>query len=287
MASFVEPFLTEFQGNKPLTPFLYSSLYLLIQNLLQRFVKANILNSPKPFSIYKIDLEDKQNLMKVEDVDLGFATKAAFKKCKQFSTKDVQLFRTECLVFMKSIVVKLLEKSPLIYSFTRSMSCLDPQILASNEALANTRLSSALTHLTELNRISGDKSDAILRDYKNLIDQNVVKHKIKEFNKEERLDHFWVRLIDSRSGYANLLSFIKLICILFHGNASLERGFSINSACLVENLMKDSLVGQRVVYDAITEAGGIKEVLIQKKMIHSFRISSLRCKEALKGSQEP
>lgn len=285
MASFVEPFLTEFQGNNPLTPFLYSSLHLLIQNLLQRFVKTNILNSPKPFSIYKIDLDDKQNLMKVEDVDIGFATKAAFKKCTNVSNKDFHLFRTQCLVFMKSIVIKLLEKSPLAYSFTRSMSCLDPQILASNEALANTRLSSALTHLTGLNRISGDKADAILREYKSLISQNVVKQKIKEFNKEERLDHFWVKLIDSRSGYANLLSFIKLICILFHGNASLERGFSVNSACLVENLMQDSLVGQRVVYDAITEAGGIKEVLIQKKMIHSFRNSSVRCKEALKEKQ--
>ncbi|KAG8178496.1 hypothetical protein JTE90_023424 [Oedothorax gibbosus] len=225
MASFVELFLTEFQGNKPLTPFLYSKLYLLVKYLLQRFVKPSVLNSSNAFSMYKINLNDKQNLLKVEYVDIGFATKAAFKKCKNVSSSDVEFFRSQCLVFMEGIVVKLLEKSPLSYSFTRSMSCLVPQKIASDDALANKRLSAALTYLTELNRMSGDTADAISRKYKNLIGENVVKQQIKLFNKEDRLDHFWVRLIDSRLGYANLLSFIKLICILFHGNASLERGF--------------------------------------------------------------
>jgi len=41
---------------------------------------------------------------------------------------------------------------------------------------------------------------------------------------------------------------------LFHGNAAVERSFSINKECLVENLLEDSLVAQRVVYDAVSAA---------------------------------
>ena len=38
--------------------------------------------------------------------------------------------------------------------------------------------------------------------------------------------------------------------ILSHGSAAVESGFSINNDMLVENLLEESLVGQRIVYDS-------------------------------------
>ena len=41
----------------------------------------------------------------------------------------------------------------------------------------------------------------------------------------------------------------KLLLCLSHGQASVERGFGVNSNLLVENMHEDSLIVQRIVHD--------------------------------------
>ena len=43
----------------------------------------------------------------------------------------------------------------------------------------------------------------------------------------------------------------KLLSCLSHGQASVERGFSVNSNLLVENMPEDSLTAQRIVQDHV------------------------------------
>ena len=62
-----------------------------------------------------------------------------------------------------------------------------------------------------------------------------------------------------------------MILILFHENASLEHGFSINKEILVENPLLESLVAQGRVYDVIANRGGIEKVSIAKNLIHAAR----------------
>lgn len=64
---------------------------------------------------------------------------------------------------------------------------------------------------------------------------------------------------------------MKLLSCLSHGNAAVERGFSVNKECLVENLKEDSLVAQRVVHDAVLAAGGIAQVDITDRMVKTVR----------------
>ena len=40
-----------------------------------------------------------------------------------------------------------------------------------------------------------------------------------------------------------------MVLTLFHGQASVERGFNINKAVLQPNLMNKSLTSQKLVYD--------------------------------------
>lgn len=55
-----------------------------------------------------------------------------------------------------------------------------------------------------------------------------------------------------------LVKFMQKICVLFHGNAAVERSFSINKDCLVENLLERSLVAQRRhICDGVKAAKGI------------------------------
>jgi len=63
---------------------------------------------------------------------------------------------------------------------------------------------------------------------------------------------------------------------MFHGNTSVERSFSFNKECLVENLHEDSLISQRIVHDAVSACGGVSQVEVTKPMIHAVRIAGTR-----------
>lgn len=87
-----------------------------------------------------------------------------------------------------------------------------------------------------------------------------------------RLDHFWVRILsDFGKKGTHLLEFVKIILILSHGNAALERGLSVNADCIIENQRQESLIALRVVYNAVNVAGGITSLSIDKGMTHAAR----------------
>ena len=89
---------------------------------------------------------------------------------------------------------------------------------------------------------------------------------------KERIDDFYVTILSGKPKFKELFSFVKLVCILSHGNATVESGFSINSDVLVENLLEKSVVAQRQVYDGIHHSGGVLEVDITKSLIKSVDI---------------
>ena len=93
---------------------------------------------------------------------------------------------------------------------------------------------------------------------------------------KERVDDFYVTILDEKPKFKELFNVVKLVRILSHGNATAESGFSINSDVLVENLLEKYVVGQRQVYDGIHHPGGVLKVCITKSMIKSVNISHSR-----------
>ena len=59
--------------------------------------------------------------------------------------------------------------------------------------------------------------------------------------------------------------------IMSHENANVERGFSINSDYLWENMKKKSLIARRMVFDSITVKGGLRNFEVSKQMILNVR----------------
>jgi len=58
---------------------------------------------------------------------------------------------------------------------------------------------------------------------------------------------------------------MKLVMVLSHGNAAVEDVFSINKELLIDNMLEETVVAQRVVFDAIRNAGmDIKNVDIYR-----------------------
>ena len=62
---------------------------------------------------------------------------------------------------------------------------------------------------------------------------------------------------------------IKKLLLLSHGQASVERGFSINRQIEVENLHEESLVAQRIICDHLQAVGGILKVNLSNELLIS------------------
>ena len=62
---------------------------------------------------------------------------------------------------------------------------------------------------------------------------------------KERMGNFYVTILGEKPKFKEFFIIVKLVCILSHGNATVESGFSISSDVLVENLLEKSLVAQR------------------------------------------
>lgn len=97
-----------------------------------------------------------------------------------------------------------------------------------------------------------------------------------------RVDHFWRTLLVANHCSDLFCNFLKKVLILSHGNADIERGFSINKEAIVENQLNESLIAQRQVYGGVQEMGGVCNIVdIPKAMILKVRNSRSMYKEDL------
>ena len=70
----------------------------------------------------------------------------------------------------------------------------------------------------------------------------------KRVTESHRLDTFYWKWCDGISTFKKLVEVSKVILTLSHGQASVERSFSVNKSLLVENLATKSLIAQRIIY---------------------------------------
>ena len=69
--------------------------------------------------------------------------------------------------------------------------------------------------------------------------------------KSDCVDVFLMDLLPENS-HVDPLKVIKIICIISHEQSFTERGFSINKKVNDCNMLEESLICQRVVYDALS-----------------------------------
>jgi hypothetical protein len=287
LIALVEPFLKEYQTDVPLVPFLHGSLESIAINVMGRFVKESVLKENT--AIHKVDLKKKQNLLSASEIDLGYATRSALKKRQKekVSDKNILEFRENCLLCLKTFLSKILECSPLLFPLTKAVTCFDPAV-AANSKISKKKIMSLLTILNEHKWIDGVFADKAQREYENVCSWSHVNEKLKRFKRQDcRVDAFWRDLLKGEENCDCIISIMKLVMSLSHGNANVERGFSVNSECLVENLKEQTLISQRIVYDSI--ASTVKDVNsyeISKSLIHSFKNAHALLKEDVKKRQQ-
>ncbi|CAN7985972.1 unnamed protein product [Ixodes hexagonus] len=265
VAMALKPFLTEYQTDKPMVFFLARDLETVLRKLLTRFLKCSALSSSKGITgLLRVDIENPDNHAPLEKVDVGHAAEQIVKSAKAIS-KDVFQFRMECKQFLINATKKVLERSPLRFPVVRGLSSLDPRQMCSrpDECLAGFR--KVLDVLITAGRMTDHQRDTVLAQYTELLQEQ--KHHLRLFEKgTNRLDEFFAELMRHNSSYTELWKVVKLLLVLSHGQATVERGLSVNRQVSVENLKDLSYVSQRIVCDAVDKAGGVLNVPVTKEL---------------------
>ena len=78
----------------------------------------------------------------------------------------------------------------------------------------------------------------------------------------DRLDEFyWNYMKDAK--HKKVWKILRIIFTLLHGQAAVERGFSVNSKLLVENLQEKTLVASDFVYSSVkSDANHFSELFL-------------------------
>ncbi|XP_077517199.1 uncharacterized protein LOC144128020 [Amblyomma americanum] len=261
----LQPFLTHFQTDKPVMFFLAKDLENIVRKLLTKFLKSSVLCSSVGITgLLKIDFEDLNNHVPLEKIDVGHTTEQLLKNHK-VSVKAAFAFRMQCKQFLLSVTKKILEKSPLRYPIVRGLSSLDPRQMSSKPDECAEGLKKVLDALISAERIHEHSKDTVLAQFIELLQER--KHELQLFQRSSHtLDKFFYELLKVGSAYAELWRVVKLLLTLSHGQASVERGFSVNRQVSVENMKEVSHISQRIICDAVHIAGGIFNVPITKEL---------------------
>lgn len=264
VAMALKPFLVEYQTDKPMAFFLAKDLETVLRKLLMKFLKCSILSAKGIVGLLKVDVDNVENHIPLEKVDIGYKAEQIIKNSR-VSSRDVFQFRMECKQFLISATKKVLERSPLKFVFVRGLSSLDPRQMCSKPDECLTGFRKVLDTLIAAGRIAEHFRDTVLAEYTELLHEQ--KHKLRQYDKSvDRLDEFYPDLLKFSSSYSELWTIVKLLLVLSHGQATVERGFSVNRQVCVENLKDLSYVSQRVVCDAVEKAGGVLQVPITREL---------------------
>jgi hypothetical protein len=279
----LEDFLTSFQSEKPLMPFLYKQLFVLLRNIGQRFVEGKVISKATNNDLLMLDVKDNTKLKSISTVDIGFGASVAL---KQDARKDLTCisFKNDCRQFFITLFAILRTKCPLKNKVIYGALCLSPEVMG-NKVVQMKRLESILKEFVNSKQITPIGADVIKKNYIEFCSSPLTISKVETFNwRKERLDTFIFDIINAGDfdfPENHFITFIQKVLLLFHGNADVERSFSINKECVIENLTEESLIAQRCTYSALHQ-NDLKTFEVTKSLIQYAKNASAKRKEHLK-----
>ena len=184
-------------------------------------------------------------------------------------------FRMECRACLIAVLAKLQEKCPASYSLVRHLSCLSPINMAKEKEACSLKFKKILTLLVNSGRVLEKDCDSLLQEYNLFLDNIPVFGSLRFSNfsvTHDRVDNLLHEFMTG-DNYKQLFRVVKLVLVLSHGQAAVERGFSVNKKLEVENMKEHTLVARRVVCDHVNSVNGIANVDISKPLLLSVKQS--------------
>ena len=155
----------------------------------------------------------------------------------EFKTK----FLKEGKSFSIGTVQKFQERSPLKYSLARHAASFNPYTTANDQQSASVMFGGLVDVMYEHERLTSSEGDDAKTEYANFLRTVVASNKMSftDFDLNlQRLDEFMIVYLAGNVKFKLLFKVFQFVCVLSHGQASIERGFNINKDILIENLKK-------------------------------------------------
>ena len=281
IAQICQEFLTKYQTDAPMIPFLCDDLFKLIKRLLERFVTDNeIIKLTTPVKLFKDNFRDKfsqSNYHKdASAINVGFVAEQELKRLKlhkKISDLTLLSIKKDTKGILIAIVKKLLENFSLNYKLIRIMEWLNPLKMSQNSRMCVDQLTRCLEVMSRAGRMRADKRDKTIAEYELYLEEK--KEAIAEYD-GKRLDQFLYLHLSSTRACENLRVVVKKVLLLSHGQASVERGFSVNKNLLSVNMEAKSIIFRRIIVDHVRSVGGVANVQIDKEFLRYVRGARLR-----------
>ena len=274
-ANVVEPFLKMFQTGKPMAPFLAEEIHKIMKEIMEKFVKEELLTDSISLLI-DVDVEEAKNHVETKKVKIGYAAKTCLSKADVGTTKETE-FRYQALNCYKAIISKLKERSPIKYKFVLYLRSLKPQYIIRHPNASVTNFGKLLDSLIELKFLSAAECDTLLKQYKGFLSLTRLEHREKftdfGMKSEERLDVLFHSIIGNNTKFNELWKLCKMMFTLSHGQAAIERGFSINKEVLETNMSEKTIVAERIICDSVSKelsiegSDDVSKLKIDKEML--------------------
>jgi hypothetical protein len=283
-AATMKPFLQMFQSDAPLLPFITSEIQILMETLMGKFVKREqLLAADTPLKLAKLDVSQTSHHVGASEIDIGFAASNSLSKCtreKTVSQLQALEFRKECATMLATIVSKIQERSPLKYHFARKLASLDPRMMVSKPENATKMFKQVLKRLVDENWKTSSQGDSAMAQYRKFLSEAQKYHQ-ENFSSfrfgEERLDSFLSELLHTHVEYEELWEIVKILLTLSHGQASVERGFSVNKEVLAPNIQETSLTAIRLIHSSMSsEKLQVSDMVITEELLTSCSHASNR-----------
>ena len=191
-------------------------------------MKPEILDKCSGFLDYKgVDLDNKNTTVKPKNMNIGFGARSLLtelgKKNKVKSSNFAEFF-TNALLFIVTIIKKLLKNSPAASNVVKNTSLFDPCVLASeNSELLLRKMSALRTHQMKLNILSSVQCDKVNGEFLESLDElRINLYKFQNFSfYETALDDFFFKSVGLEK-YKDLSFLLKIVHSLSHGKTAVE-----------------------------------------------------------------
>jgi hypothetical protein len=243
----LQPFLKKFQSDAPLLPLFPMIMGNMLLSIMARFLKHSVMESAQNNNwkaLLKIDVSRTGNYRQLDEIDFGFGMKTSLEGVSILSTpSNVLQFKVSCRRSLVTLIEKLLNRNPLNNSFVRNLACLSPETILNDPATSAKYFERILWQLVRDKRFEEQKCDEALSQFRQLTSSQLTSFDVER----DRLDDFYHNVLHEKKIYSTLYDVIKVLLTLSHGQASVERGFSINKQMLRENLSAETIIAMRQV----------------------------------------
>ena len=238
VAAILNIFLVKFQTDSPMVSFLSEDIAGILKWTMRVIIQKTALKKADiPYKLYKIDINNKDNIKFKTDIKM---TASANEILKKVPIHLHQGLKYSWVIFLKKLVEKMQEKSPIRYKLVRNSAVLDPQNMASHDTeTLQSMFNSVVGIMHSKKRISATQGDRATYRFEQFLLKVVAlsKNEFLNFNRKiTHLDDFLAFFVCSSTLYNDFWDVCKFVFSLCHGQSSVEHGFSVNKQTVVENL---------------------------------------------------